>query len=718
MQSSIINKETGSTKTVKGVNVKGRNILLSTSEGGVGKDESSEQIDISDLSAPESLENLKKLARSEASDIKWQVELNGNANKNTAVINHTNAIGLDAGSGILIVHAKDNVYVADASAQGSAINIDNIVTQNGNVRIYGKDGVYTANSVNNTNTAVIKTNDLIIEGGSSSVGTANKPVAVDVAGSITARSDKDVNIKQVNDKDMFISALYAGENVNLTSNKGITSVYNGVQADELGYLNAKGLITLNALNGNIGTSEEKAIRMLNNGGKFAVNANNNANVYVKGIGTKSLGVGDINVKDFIVNSEGELEFDGNVTAKGEFKLDVGSVSQSSGHIEITDSLDVLAQNGISLTSSDNTFAGIESVINSNIGDITLNGKTSEANSDTLKIKSVVNNAEDGEINISSVSVDADNLTAKGDVNVASTKGTNITNVTAGGSIKATSEKQVGIANAKAGKDISLANTKKDFSGVFGVTTSTLNAGGKVSLASEKGVEIGRSVNGTVIKAGSGIDINSKTDTRIHGTIEAENGNIDINGGGRVYAQLKNSSVISDNGDINVTAGKDISLSKTLAPNGNITLNAGTDVKTTFIQANKASVKLGDDADFGKIDPKTKLTMTRTRGANKGIFVAAVKPDGSYELVRPEVESMADFQAKNEVLQGKVVTAEKAEKSHDEYIENKDRVDIINEIQIDNKSEDKKEDENQNEKKDENKNSDKITLTQGEIVVGE
>ena len=176
---------------------------------------------------------------------------------------------------------------------------------------------------------------------------------------------------------------------------------------------------------------------------------------------------------------------------------------------------------------------------------------------------------------------------------------------------------------------------------------------------------------------------------------ARNGDINIKSGGSIELPAvgetnKRFTINSEKGNINITSGRNTNVYSVTAPNGTATIKSGNNTAITSLQASKALVTTDNNADFGKIVPGTKLTLTKTGGNNKGIFVASVKSDGSYELVRPDVEGMADFQLKNEVLQGKVITTEKATNNYDNYVENKDRKDILDETNNAKPSDDQKE----------------------------
>ncbi|WP_370851006.1 hypothetical protein [Megasphaera sp.] len=102
--------------------------------------------------------------------------------------------------------------------------------------------------------------NLILEGGSADIGAADKQIAVDLTGSLSALTDGSMYISSVGSHDLQLTGLYAGKDMVLESQQDIT-----MSPDALAqaYLNAGSLLNLKA-QGGIGT-EDNALRILGNG---------------------------------------------------------------------------------------------------------------------------------------------------------------------------------------------------------------------------------------------------------------------------------------------------------------------------------------------------------------------------------------------------------------------------------------------------------------------
>ncbi|MBR4329013.1 MAG: hypothetical protein IKP71_04110, partial [Candidatus Riflebacteria bacterium] len=213
IQKSIINKESGSTTSTKDAsdaNIKGRNIIINAS-GGIGKDEGFSVVDISDLQSAKGIDSLKAIAAAEASDVKWGF-IGDNVDESKATINKVNGICIDA-SGYIQASAKGNIYLEDVN--NNAINITQVDSKDGNIRIYGKNGIYNATEYSAdtiSNPINLAGKDLIIEGGSGSIGTSDIPVTTSMSGFVTAKSDKFINLFQLGSNVLTISAMYSGGN--------------------------------------------------------------------------------------------------------------------------------------------------------------------------------------------------------------------------------------------------------------------------------------------------------------------------------------------------------------------------------------------------------------------------------------------------------------------------------------------------------------------------
>ena len=391
LQESIINRESGSSideKTKDDANIKGRNITL-VAGNGIGRDDGQKIVDITNLQTDAGLETLKELSRTQASDIKWGFAGDKQDGKK-ATINYVNSICIDA-SGVLNATANGNVYLEDVA--GNSINLSNVNAGKGNVRIFGKNGVYNSLAYNeNGDTPInIKGKDLIIEGGSKSIGTKDKPVTTDMSGYVTARSEGLVNLRQAGNNNLIISAIYSGAEVMLRALNNIYSVYNGIQADELGYINSKaGYVSLLSDIADIGEANGKGLRVyLNENQKLVAEGNS---VYIKGIGEGDLELTDITVRGGnlgIDSSKSDVTISTDISAKSA-DFNVKSLTQKSGRLTIDTMLTVAALNGINLPMMNNLISAAN-LYNKSNGDIKL------YNSCSIDIANIANDAQDGNI---------------------------------------------------------------------------------------------------------------------------------------------------------------------------------------------------------------------------------------------------------------------------------------------------------------------------------
>ena len=357
IQDSIINKDTGSTvaeKDPSDANIKARNVVLKAGKG-IGKDEGSKVVDISNLYSKEGIEVLKELAETEASDINWGY--NGDIKDvNKATINKVQGIFIDA-KGTVSATAKDNIYLHDVA--GNQVAIDSVTSKEGNVRIYSTEGLVNVGKYSegaSDNTINVTAKDAILEGGNGTIGTADKPFTTDLSGYLTARSEGLLNIYQLGSNALTISAMYSGANINLRALNSIYSVYNGIQAQELGYVSAKGDIYLLSDNGDIGQTAGKWFRV-KTGDKSTLNAEAN-NIYIKANSEGELKLGDITVRDGnfgLYADKADLVLTKDMTADN-IEFYVKSVLQNSGKLVVNTLLSITSANGILLESLENMIS--------------------------------------------------------------------------------------------------------------------------------------------------------------------------------------------------------------------------------------------------------------------------------------------------------------------------------------------------------------------------
>ncbi|MBQ2594173.1 MAG: hypothetical protein II567_12945, partial [Candidatus Riflebacteria bacterium] len=393
IQDSIINRESGSTVTPKSAddaNIKARNITINAG-GGIGRNDGYKVVDISNLQSDKGLEALKAIAAAEASDVKWGYD-GDKVDSNKATINKVNSIAIDA-SGKLKANAVNNIYFEEVN--NHKINLDSVKSTKGNVRVYGSNGIYNATSYKEgdpNNIINLSGKDLIIESGDGSIGTKEVPVTTDMFGAITARSNDFISLYQIGQNAMTFAAVYSGAALNIRALNNILSVYNGVQAEELGYLHAKDNITLYSDQGDIGQSGGKGLRVKLEKGKL-VNAEAES-VYLKGYGDSTLNLGKITARSGDIGIESkalDLFLKNNISSQN-LEFIVRSITQVAGYLSVSNLLKVITDNGILLNYNKNSVAQA-SFINNKKSNITF------YNSRDIILKDFENKVEDGNINI-------------------------------------------------------------------------------------------------------------------------------------------------------------------------------------------------------------------------------------------------------------------------------------------------------------------------------
>ena len=404
IQESILNREEGSTivpKSPEDANIKARNIYINAG-GGIGRDEGYSVVDISNLQSKDGLKALKAIAAAEASDVKWGYD-GDKVDKNKATINKVNSLKIDA-SGSLKAEAKGNIYFEEVNEK--PIKLDSVSSTDGNVRIYGSKGIYNATSYKEgakNNVINLAGKDLIIESGDGSIGTKIVPVTTNMSGFITARSNDLINLYQIGNNAITFAAVYSGSYINIRALKDILSVYSGIQAEELGYINAKGDITLYSDEGNIGQPNGKGLRV-----KLAKDKKVNAeadSVYLKAFSDDSqFNLGKITARKGNIGIEAkslDIVLKNDIKAQN-LEFTVRSLKQNNGSVYVSKLLKVIADNGIFLHTyykdKDNKFLFYNniaqaSLVNNKSGDILL------YNNRDLTLFTAINKADDGKFRI-------------------------------------------------------------------------------------------------------------------------------------------------------------------------------------------------------------------------------------------------------------------------------------------------------------------------------
>ena len=268
---AIVNKAQGSTDTeLKEANISGQNITLHAKN--IGSDKAAEDVLVKDITTDARLDDLKKVVNANVSDVGYTKNDKG---ENVFRIYGKVPVGIEA-RGELNVQSDGNIYVAGRTSgenKDTVLKLGKVTTSTGDIRVLGKAGV--TNSLKD-GSANLKGKDLILEGGSSDIGAADKPIDVDLTGSLSALTDGSMYISSVGNHNLQLSGLYAGKDMVLASRKDIAM---SPDASAQAYLNAGRLLDLKA-EGGIG-AKDSGVRILGNGATINAEAKD-GNIYLAG----------------------------------------------------------------------------------------------------------------------------------------------------------------------------------------------------------------------------------------------------------------------------------------------------------------------------------------------------------------------------------------------------------------------------------------------------
>ena len=268
---AIVNKAQGSTDTeLKEANISGQNITLHAKN--IGSDKAAEDVLVKDITTDARLDDLKKVVNANVSDVGYTKNDKG---ENVFRIYGKVPVGIEA-RGELNVQSDGNIYVAGRTSgenKDTVLKLGKVTTSTGDIRVLGKAGV--TNSLKD-GSANLKGKDLILEGGSSDIGATDKPIDVDLTGSLSALTDGSMYISSVGNHNLQLSGLYAGKDMVLASKKDIAM---SPDASAQAYLNAGRLLDLKA-EGGIG-AKDSGVRILGNGATINAEAKD-GNIYLAG----------------------------------------------------------------------------------------------------------------------------------------------------------------------------------------------------------------------------------------------------------------------------------------------------------------------------------------------------------------------------------------------------------------------------------------------------
>ena len=601
---AIVNKQQGSTDTeLKQANISGNNITLQAKN--IGSDKAAEDVLVKGITTDERLDDLKKVVNANVSDVGYT---KNDKDENVFRIYGKVPVGIEA-RGELNIRSDGNIYVAGRTFgenKDTVLKLGKVTTSTGDIRILGKAGV--TNSLTDSS-ANLTGKNLILEGGSADIGTADKKIAVDLTGSMSALTDGSMYISSVGSHNLQLTGLYAGRDMVLDSTKDILM---SPDASAQAYLNAGSLLDLKAA-GSIGT-EDSGVRILGNGA--AINAEaKDGNIYLAGkskvgeqdglllLGTvktrpghtiavaaeTSLSLGNNEEASMLVSqvqadtvnlsSDREINLKNGTLNANTLNLNAGgSISQSAAHAIKAETASVDAAAGISLNSGAeaeakkfNAFKNMTLKNASDAADVVLGNGGDEDLTVTFaagsKAKNVtVHNYKNGVMN---------NLAVNGPVTVA--------------------------------EGISLINDENNLN-TIGVITAGQNVGLKSatgSITNQGGVEA----------KGGDVTMDAKTDLHNQGTVKASQ-DVGLTSGG----SMANDQAVTAGRDLTMNAGTMLTNGADLtATNGAVSLAAkkGLHQKGSAMAGSSITMDNQQDGDLvvtGDVQSGTAATIKNKNGA--------------------------------------------------------------------------------------------------------
>ena len=569
---AIVNKAQGSTDTeLKEANISGQNITLHAKN--IGSDKAAEDVLVKDITTDARLDDLKKVVNANVSDVGYTKNDKG---ENVFRIYGKVPVGIEA-RGELNVQSDGNIYVAGRASgenKDTVLKLGKVTTSTGDIRVLGKAGV--TNSLKD-GSANLKGKDLILEGGSSDIGATDKPIDVDLTGSLSALTDGSMYISSVGNHNLQLSGLYAGKDMVLASRKDIAM---SPDASAQAYLNAGRLLDLKA-EGGIG-AKDSGVRILGNGATINAEAKD-GNIYLAG--KRKAG-----------------EQDG--------LLLLGMVKTNPGH-----TIDVAAETSLGLGSNENASLLVSRVQADAVNlssDREINLKNGTLTAGTLKLKAggSINQTAAHAITAKTASVEAGSGIAldSGAGLTVNPKFNSFENVTLKNASEATDivlgnggdeDLTVIFADGSKAKDVTVRNYANGSANDLNINGPVTAAVG-IALTNDEGSV---TVEGSLTSGKATLAKATDGDVSIHG---------DVQSGTSVAVQADNGSV-SVTGDI--TSGTSVAAQAT---EGNVTVGGSLTSKDgdTVLSASD-SQKLEDKGNIrvtGSVDSAHDIEMTTDNGA--------------------------------------------------------------------------------------------------------
>ena len=653
---AIVNKQQGSTDTeLKQANISGNNITLQAKN--IGSDKAAEDVLVKDITTDARLDDLKKVVNANVSDVGYT---KNDKNENVFRIYGKVPVGIEA-KGELNVKSDGNIYVAGRTFgenKDTVLKLGKVTTSTGDIRVLGKAGV--TNSLTDSS-ANLKGKDLILEGGSADIGTADKKIAIDLTGSLSSLTDGSMYISSVGSHNLQLTSLYAGKDMVLDSTKDILM---SPDASAQAYLNAGSLLDLKAA-GSIGT-EDSGVRILGNGA--AINAEaKDGNIYLAGkskvgeqdglllLGTvktrpghmiavaaeTSLSLGNNEEASMLVSrvqadtvnlsSDRDIDLKNGSLITDTLKLTAGgSVKQSAAHAIKAETASVDAAAGISLNSGAeaeakkfNAFKNVTLKNASDAADVVLGNGGDEDLTVTFaagsKAKNViVHNYENSVVNdltVHGLVTAAEGISLINDEADLRTAGTLTVD---SGRLHEYAAGALTNEDGLTGEDIILKSTK-------GMTNKSLIATNKVELTAANDI-----LNHGIVQAGTSVSMASATGSITNkGDVEAKGGDVIMD----AKTDLHNQGAVTASQDVGLTSDGSMANDKAVTAGRNLTMNAGTTLTNSgALMATAGSVDLQSGeamSNTGAVTAQQNVRMKAGTTLNNGSDLTAT--DGFIEL---------------------------------------------------------------------------------------
>lgn len=613
---AIINPDSGATDNiVKDPNIKGNDIIVTVNGGSAGlNSDNTTVIGYEDMT---NVEKLKQLASADASNVTYK--------DGKFTITEKLPVGIQSTGGITVV-TDGNAYLTGRT-ENDTDNVLNIneITAAGDIRLQGQDGIY---NISAGDRAAITGNNLLIQAGEGSIGSADKMMTIDITGTLQAQGAENIYINQTGANDLVLASVGAGNDIVLQAANNIVNSDTSLAGANSYIRSDEGTISLIA-GGNIG-KEGNGIRILDNGA--VVNADAEQNIYLSGVSgdgsTGELVLGTIKGANLDVTSESDISLgrdnnegteedetvNSNINVDG--GVDGGNVSLTTNDGSITQTADSsVTADSVNASATENILLGSEA---NKVNKFVVNG-VGEGNklNGNVTLVSTAHNAENtvkvdfGKV----VGEETVGLTVNGTVDVTST-GTSGLNIS-GGSL----------------------------------TTSGNNAG-NVTFTSAGSITAGTSVNSAadiVMDAKGAVTNTGSLTARNNIDVTTTTGKIDL--GGSVTANTGNVNVETDSGTItttgNVTGGNDVNVT---SGSGAINLGGNVDAETGLVNVTTGS---GSITTTGNVSGHKDVTLESVNGditvggyteSEVENVTANVKGAGNIEFTG-EVSASGDVQAK-------------------------------------------------------------------------